>query len=66
IGQLTFSRSLEELISFVNLKICTLLMITKAFWRLCRPVNDEESWETKWYPTHPSIYSLIDATKDRH
>ncbi|KAG1149547.1 hypothetical protein G6F37_000157 [Rhizopus arrhizus] len=67
IGQLTFPRSLEELVSFVNLKnIRTLLMITEAFWRLCRPVNDGESWETKRRPTHPSIYSLIDATKGRH
>ena len=67
IGQLTFHRSLKELVSFVNLKnIRTLLMITEAFWRLCRPVNDGESCETKRRPTHPSINSLIDATKDRH
>ncbi|ORX47216.1 hypothetical protein DM01DRAFT_1327232 [Hesseltinella vesiculosa] len=67
IGQLTFPRSLEELASFVNLKnIRTLLMVTEAFWRLCRPVDDEEFWEMKRRPTHPAIYSLIDASKDRH
>ncbi|CAO3658616.1 unnamed protein product [Rhizopus stolonifer] len=67
IGQLTFPRSLEELASFVNLKnIRTLLMVTEAFWRLCRPLNEEEFWETKRRPTHPTIYSLIDSTKDRY
>lgn len=25
--------------------------LTEAFWRLCRPVNDGESWETKRRPT---------------
>ncbi|KAI8975586.1 hypothetical protein BDF20DRAFT_914482 [Mycotypha africana] len=53
--------------SFVNLKnIRTLLMVTEAFWRLYQPVNDEELWKTKRRPTYPAIYSLIDATKDRH
>ncbi|CAO3693949.1 hypothetical protein G6F70_006362 [Rhizopus microsporus] len=66
IGQLTFPRSLEELASFVNLKnIRTLLMVTETFWRLCRPLQDEEFWETKRRPTHPATYSLIDSTKDR-
>lgn len=67
IGRLAFPRSLEELAFFVNLKnIRTLLMVTEAFWRLCQPVNDEELWKTKRRPTYPAIYSLIDATKDRH
>ncbi|PHZ14657.1 uncharacterized protein RHIMIDRAFT_275804 [Rhizopus microsporus ATCC 52813] len=67
IGQLTFPRSLEELASFVNLKnIRTLLMVTDAFWRLCRPLHNEELWKTKRRPTHPAIYSLIDSTKDWH
>jgi hypothetical protein len=67
IGRLAFPRSLEELASFVNLKnIRTLLMVTEAFWRLCQPVNDEELWKTKRRPIYPTIYSLIDATKDRH
>ncbi|OAD76970.1 hypothetical protein PHYBLDRAFT_158033 [Phycomyces blakesleeanus NRRL 1555(-)] len=57
IGQLTFPRSLEELVFFVNLK---------NIRTLCRPMNDGKSWETKRRPTHPSIYSFIDATKDRH
>ncbi|CAO3671158.1 unnamed protein product [Rhizopus stolonifer] len=61
------SCSLEELVSFVDLKnIRTLLMITEAFWRLRRSVNDGESWNTEWRPTHPSIYALIHSTKDRH
>ncbi|KAI8064343.1 uncharacterized protein B0P05DRAFT_590169 [Gilbertella persicaria] len=62
------SRSIsEELASFVNLKnIRTLLMVTEAFWHLCQPVNDEELWKTKRRLTYPAIYSLIDATKDRH
>ncbi|KAI9261944.1 hypothetical protein EDC94DRAFT_635030 [Helicostylum pulchrum] len=67
IGDLTFPRSLEELVSFVNLKnIRTLLMISEAFWRLCRPLSDSESWEAKRRPTHPGIYSLIDSSKNRH
>ncbi|KAL0082398.1 hypothetical protein J3Q64DRAFT_1634345 [Phycomyces blakesleeanus] len=57
IGQLTFPCSLEELVFFVNLK---------NIRTLCRPMNDGKSWETKRRPTHPSIYSFIDATKDRH
>ncbi|KAI8967868.1 hypothetical protein BDF20DRAFT_828470 [Mycotypha africana] len=67
IGRLTFPSSLEELASFVNLKnIRTLPMVTEAFWRLCQPVNDKELWKTKCRPTYPTIYSLIDVTKDRH
>ncbi|KAI7848752.1 hypothetical protein BDC45DRAFT_437316, partial [Circinella umbellata] len=59
-------RSLEELASFVNLKnILTLLMVAETFWRLCRPLNEEEFWEMKWRPSHSTIYSLIDSTKDR-
>lgn len=67
IGRLAFPRSLEKLASFVNSKnIRTLLMITEVFWRLCQPVNDKELWKTKRRPTCRTIYSLIDATKDRH
>lgn len=57
----------EELASFVNLKnIRTLLMVTEAVWRLCQPVNDEELWKTKRRLIYPTIYTLIDAIKDRH
>ncbi|KAG0175575.1 hypothetical protein DFQ30_005271 [Apophysomyces sp. BC1015] len=67
IGQLTFPRSLKELASFVNLKnMRTLLMVSEVFWRLCQPVDDEDYWKPKRRPTHPAIYSMIDATKDRH
>ncbi|KAI8377421.1 uncharacterized protein BYT42DRAFT_497693, partial [Radiomyces spectabilis] len=67
IGQTTFPRSLEELASFINSKnIRTLLMVTETFWRSCRPLEGEELEETKRRPTHSSIYSLIDSTKDRH
>ncbi|KAL0097002.1 hypothetical protein J3Q64DRAFT_1807327 [Phycomyces blakesleeanus] len=47
-------------------RLATLLRVAEAFWRLCQPVNDEELWKTKRRPTYPTIYSLIDASKDRH
>ncbi|KAG2207334.1 hypothetical protein INT47_006808 [Mucor saturninus] len=66
IGRVTFPSSLRDLTVFLNLKnIRTLLMVSDVFWRLCKPVTDD-SWESMRRPTHPNIFSLIHASKDRH
>ncbi|KAI9033671.1 hypothetical protein CLU79DRAFT_801770 [Phycomyces nitens] len=43
----------------------TLMTVSDTFWRLCRPVHDAHLLqEKKRRLTHPSIYSLIDSTKN--
>ncbi|KAL0139799.1 hypothetical protein V8B55DRAFT_1575061 [Mucor lusitanicus] len=52
--------------TFVSLKnMRTLLILTDTF---CADlfVTLTHSWQLKRLPTHPSIYSLIDSTKNRH
>lgn len=67
LAQFTFPRSLEELVTFVSLKnIRTLMILTDTFWRLCRPARDTHTLQLKRRPTHPSIYSVIDSSKNRH
>ncbi|KAG1136978.1 hypothetical protein G6F37_012560 [Rhizopus arrhizus] len=69
ICKLSFPRSLEELSGFVSLKnLNTLMRISEMFWRMCKPVSaqDVDTLSDKCRPTHPSLYTLIDGTKDRH
>ncbi|KAL7310655.1 hypothetical protein PS15m_010126 [Mucor circinelloides] len=69
ICKLSFPRSLEELSSFVSLKnLNTLMRISEMFWRMCKPVSaqDVDILSDKYRPTHPSLYTLIDGTKNRH
>ncbi|EIE90692.1 hypothetical protein G6F46_005654 [Rhizopus delemar] len=66
IAHMTFPRSIEELASFINMKnLKMLLKITEAFWRLCAISDNEGLIKAHARPTHPSLYCLIDATKDR-
>lgn len=69
ICKLSFPRSLEELSSFVTLKNSnTLMRISEMFWRMCKPVSaqDADTLSDKYRLTHPSLYTLIDGTKNRH
>ncbi|PHZ13944.1 uncharacterized protein RHIMIDRAFT_235945 [Rhizopus microsporus ATCC 52813] len=69
VGKLSFSRSLEELPGFVSLKnLNTLMRISEMFWRMCKPVSAQgvDTLSDKYRPIHPSLYTLIDGTKNRH
>ncbi|ORZ11534.1 hypothetical protein BCR42DRAFT_332573, partial [Absidia repens] len=46
IGNLTFPRSVDELPTFINMKIMRILLqVTDVFWRFCKK---DEQWLTPW------------------
>ncbi|ORX49518.1 hypothetical protein DM01DRAFT_1409488 [Hesseltinella vesiculosa] len=64
IGHLVFPRSINELPTFVNLStLNTLLHVSDAFWRLCRPARDPSTISSRMIPTHPTLYELISSSK---
>ncbi|KAG1033380.1 hypothetical protein G6F43_013581 [Rhizopus delemar] len=64
IGHLTFPRSINDLPMFINLStLTTLLHISEAFWRLCRPADIPSTIASRTIPTHHCLYELISITK---
>lgn len=66
IAHMTFTRSIEELATFISMKnLLLLLKVTDAFWQLWKPCDNKKLLKANGRPTHPSMHSLIDISKDR-
>jgi hypothetical protein len=64
IGHMAFPRSISDIPSFVNLAtLTTMLLVTEAFWHLCRPVESPATIDARRRPMCEALYEVISSEK---